>query len=85
MFKRALWLVIGAGLGFGASFWVFRFVRSTVERYRPERVSSDLAAAISGFGADLRAAVAEGRAAMDEREEQLRIDLEAKPGGRARL
>ena len=82
MFKRLLWLMIGVGFGFGTAFWVLRHLRATVDRYRPERVTSDLAAAITGFSADLRAAVAEGRLAMREREEALRADLAARPGAR---
>ena len=78
MFKRLFWLVIGAGFGFGVSFWLMRFVRSTVERYSPERVSGDLADAMRSFGADIRAAAAEGREAMREREGELRADLEAR-------
>jgi hypothetical protein len=80
MFKRLFWLVMGAGFGFGASFWVMRFVRETVERYTPERVSADLSNAVRGLGADLRAAVAEGRDAMREREAELRAQLEARAG-----
>ncbi len=76
MFRRLLWLVVGASFGFGASFWIMRFVRETAARYAPERVSADLADAIRGFGGDLRAAVAEGRAAMAEREAELRASLE---------
>lgn len=76
MFKRLFWLIIGAGFGFGVSFWITRFVRSTMERYTPERVSEDLASAIRGFGADLRAAVAEGREGMREREAELRAELD---------
>jgi hypothetical protein len=76
MFRRIFWLVIGAGFGFGVSFWLMRFVRETVERYTPERVSADLAGALRGFGADLRAAVAEGREAMAEREAEIRADLQ---------
>jgi gas vesicle protein len=76
MFRRLFWLVVGAGFGFGISFWVMRFVRSTVERYSPERVSGDLADAIRSFGKDLREAVAEGREAMRERETELRAQLE---------
>jgi len=75
MFKRLFWLTIGAGFGFGVSFWLVRFVRSTVERYTPERVSSDLAGALREFGKDLREAVAEGREAMRERETELRSQL----------
>jgi hypothetical protein len=76
MFRRLFWLVIGAGFGFGVSFWLMRFVRSTVERYSPERVSGDLADAIRSFGKDLREAVSEGREAMRERETELRAQLE---------
>lgn len=75
MFRRLFWLVIGAGFGFGVAFWLMRFVRSTVERWSPERVSSDVAGAIRTFGADLREAVAEGRDAMREREAELRAEL----------
>ena len=77
MFKRIFWLAIGLGLGFGLSFWFMRFIRETVDRYRPERVSQDLAGAISKLGDDLRAAVREGRMAMAEREEELRAEVDA--------
>lgn len=77
MFKRLFWLMVGAGFGFGVSFWLMRFVRDAVARYTPERVSGDLAAAVRGLGEDLRAAVAEGREAMREREAELRAQLEA--------
>jgi hypothetical protein len=85
VFRRLFWLVIGAGFGFGVSFWVLRFLRTTVDRYRPEKVSADLAGALTQLGQDIRAAVAEGRLAMREREEELRADLESRPAGRARL
>jgi hypothetical protein len=75
VFRRLFWLVLGAGFGFGVSFWVVRTVRETVERYTPERVSADLAGAIRGFGQDLRAAAAEGREAMREREAEIRAEL----------
>lgn len=76
MFRRLIWLVIGAGFGFGVSFWLMRFVRETAARYTPERVSADLADAMRHLGSDLRAAVAEGREAMRERELELRADVE---------
>ncbi len=79
MFKRLLWLLIGAGFGFGVSFWLMRFLRSTVERYTPERLSDDLASALRGLGSDLREAVREGREAMREREAELRRELERRP------
>jgi hypothetical protein len=75
MFKRLFWLMIGVGFGFGVSFWVMRFVRDTVQRYTPERMSADLSGAVKGLGADLRAAVADGREAMREREAEIRAEL----------
>ena len=76
MFRRLFWLMLGMGFGFGTSFWVMRFVKETAARYSPERVSADLTGAIKGLGTDLRLAVADGRAAMHEREAQLRADVE---------
>ena len=78
MFKRLFWLMVGVGFGFGVSFWVTRFVRQTVERYTPERVSDDLASALRSLGSDLREAVREGADAMREREEALREQLEGR-------
>jgi hypothetical protein len=76
VFKRLFWLALGLGAGFGLSFWFMRFIRETVDRYRPERVSQDLAGAISKLGDDVRAAIREGRAAMSEREEELRAEVD---------
>src|SRR5580704_12538513 len=76
MFKRLFWLLVGASFGFGASFWLARAVRQTIERYAPERLSSELAQAARGLGQDLRLAVADGRQAMRERELSLRRELD---------
>ena len=75
MFRRLFWLIVGAGFGFGMSFWLMRFVRETAARYAPERVSADLADAMRSLGSDLRAAVSEGREAMREREAELRSEI----------
>jgi hypothetical protein len=72
VFKRLFWLSMGAGLGFGMSFWIMRIVRETVERYSPHRISSDLGQAARGVGFDVREAVAEGRQAMRQHEAELR-------------
>ena len=75
MFRRLFWLVTGAGFGFGASFWLTRWVREQAAHYAPERVSSELSGALKGLGHDLKAAVAEGREGMRERESELRGQL----------
>lgn len=77
MFKRLFWLLVGAGFGFGVSFWLMRFIRTTVERYSPDRVQADMAKALKGFGQDLRAAVADGREAMRDYERELREKLDS--------
>jgi hypothetical protein len=74
--KRLFWLLVGAGFGFGVSFWLTRLVRDTMSRLSPDRVSADLSGALRQLGSDLRAAVAEGRQAMQERERELRAQLE---------
>jgi hypothetical protein len=76
VFRRLFWLVVGAGFGFGVSFWMTRWMRETVARYMPERVSSDVNAALRKLGKDLQRAIDEGRAAMREREAELRARLD---------
>jgi len=72
LFKRLFWLTVGMAIGFGASFWIFRLVRDTLERYAPEQAAENLAGAARRLGDDLRDAVVEGRQAMREAEAELR-------------
>jgi hypothetical protein len=76
MFKRLFWLVIGIAFGFGMSFWITRMLKETVERYKPERVGSDLAGALRQLGTDIREAVGDGVDGMREHEAELRAQLE---------
>ena len=80
MFKRFFWLTVGLTLGFGSSFWLMRTVRRTVERFTPERVTQDVVAGARSFRAELKAALDEGRAAMREREAELRAEIERRTG-----
>ena len=73
------WLAIGAGFGFGMSFWVVRMVRERMARYSPEHVSAEFSKAVRGFGKDLRAAVSEGAEAMRDREAELREQVQSTP------
>jgi len=75
VFKRLFWVAMGLGMGLGASFWLTRMLRQTAARYSPERLGEDLTGALRELGADLRAAVTEGREAMRERESELRAQL----------
>ena len=75
MFVRLRWLLLGIGIGSSGSWWLKRKVSKHIERYTPERVSGDVAAAVRGLGKDLRAAAEEGRAASRAREAELRAQL----------
>lgn len=81
MFKRLFWLSVGVGVGIAGSFSVTRRVRATVDRYRPEQLSAAAGDAARRLGTDVRAALTEGRAAMVEREAELRarLDLHLEP------
>jgi hypothetical protein len=72
MLKRAFWFTTGATAGFGGAMWVRRQVLQAVHRYTPERVQADVTSSVRRLGSDLRSAVTTGRAAMAERESELR-------------
>ena len=74
MFKRVVWFVVGAVAGAGGSAWAQRKIKAQVERVQPARL-------VGSAGDALRAAVADGRSAMREREFDLRqrYGLEAPP------
>ena len=76
MFKRLFWLSVGLTAGFGSSFWLMRTVRRTVERLTPQRLTHDAMAGARSAGAELRAALEEGRTAMRQREAELRAEIE---------
>jgi hypothetical protein len=76
VFKRLFWLSVGLAGGFGSSFWLMRTVRRTVERFTPQRLSQDVVNGARSVGSELRAAVDEGRAAMREREAELRAGIQ---------
>ncbi len=75
MFKRLFWLTVGTLLGLGSSFWAQRRLRRAMERLAPEQVRRHLSWSVRNLLADLRAAAAEGRGAMREREAALRAQL----------
>ena len=78
MLKRTFWFTTGATAGFGGAMWVRRQVLRTVRRYTPEQVQADVTTSVRRLGTDLREAVTTGRAAMVDREAELRTEL--RPG-----
>lgn len=80
MFKRLFWLTVGLTLGSSGSFWLMRKVRRAVDRLAPERLTQDVLSGARSVGADLRAALDDGRTGMREREAELRAELERRAG-----
>jgi hypothetical protein len=73
--KRAFWLVVGYGAGLGTSWYASRKVKAAVRRVTPEGMVERVGDSVTGFGKDLRAAVAEGRSAARSRESELRARI----------
>ncbi|MDZ7733432.1 MAG: hypothetical protein U5R31_10270 [Acidimicrobiia bacterium] len=80
MANRFFWFGVGAASGCVAAVWGLTSARRASARLAPDRVSDGVAVALRGVGRDVRAAVAEGRDAMDRRERELSERL----GGRRR-
>jgi hypothetical protein len=78
MFKRLFWMGVGASVGFGTSWWVSRTVKQKLQRFMPARLSTTVAATAQSITGGVKAAVADGREAMHEREAELRAELEAR-------
>lgn len=76
MLKRLWWMSIGAAAGVGGSWWVTRRIREAANRYLPAQLQDRATTAVRGLGGDLKAAVAEGREAMREREQGLRSEFD---------
>ena len=75
MFKRLFWLTVGTLIGLGSSFWAQRRLRQAVNRLAPEQVRRRVSWSARALVEDLRAAAAEGRSAMRDREDALRAEL----------
>ena len=63
-----------------SSLWVMRTVRRTLERLTPQRLTHDAVAGARTAGAELKAALVEGRIAMREREAELRAEIARRTG-----
>jgi hypothetical protein len=75
MFKRLFWLLVGTLIGLASSFWAQRRLRQAVNRLAPEQVRRQMSWSARNLMDDLRAAAAEGRSAMRDREAALRAQL----------
>jgi hypothetical protein len=70
MFKRIRWLSLGAAVGAASSLWARRKAKTLATRWTPSSVAGAAAGRV-------RAALADGREAMHQREAELRAGLAA--------
>jgi hypothetical protein len=76
MFKRATWLGVGFTLGVGTTVVAARKARQQLDRYKPpalvDRVTTTVTGKATAFRDQVVDALADGRTAAREREQQLR-------------
>lgn len=75
MMRRARWLATGVALGAGGTIWAKRRLVDLQGRFEPVRVVGDVADATKNR---VQAAVGEGRAQAQRREQEIRAVLESR-------
>ena len=80
--KRAFWTLLGLGMGAAIGIGVVRWASRTAERLTPGSISERTLSAARQWRERLGDALEEGRAAMAEREAELRAQL-VEPGDEA--
>jgi len=73
MFKRVRWVATGFAAGVGTSLYGAYKARSLARRYTPPEMAQRAAAGAIRAHGRVRDALVEGRAAMHERETELRL------------
>lgn len=81
--RRIFWTLFGLGMGAAVGIGVMRWTRRTAERLTPGSVSQRALDLAQDWRGRLGDALDEGRAAMTEREAELRAQL-VEPGDEAR-
>ena len=73
--RRIFWLAVGLGAGATAAVLVARWTRRQTERVAPANIGRQVSGAASDLGKLVRTALVEGRAAMAEREVEIRREI----------
>jgi hypothetical protein len=80
--KRLFWGLVGLGMGAALGVGLMRWASRTADRLAPRSLADELLQSAAGWRERLAGALAEGQAAMAEREAELRAQL-AEPGSGA--
>lgn len=76
--RRVTWFVTGAAAGAAGARYATRKVKQTAERFTPTNVARSAAGGARAAGHRVVDAVREGRAAMHEREDELKARRDAR-------
>ncbi|HTN78357.1 MAG TPA: hypothetical protein VMK16_01690 [Acidimicrobiales bacterium] len=77
--KRVVWFTVGAAAGVAGTAWTQKKVKQAAAAARPRAVANRAAGVVRQRGSDLVDAIREGRLAMQQKEAQLRAELDG-PG-----
>ncbi|HXJ63728.1 MAG TPA: hypothetical protein VNN79_08230 [Actinomycetota bacterium] len=75
--RRIFWLAVGLGAGATAAVLVARWARRQGQKVAPANIGRQVSGAASDLGRLVRTAFDEGRAAMAEREAEIRREIDA--------
>ena len=74
--RRIFWVALGLGAGATAAVLMARWTRRQTQRVAPANLGRQVSRGASDLGRLLRTALQEGRAAMAEREAEIRREIE---------
>ena len=75
MFKRVIWLGLGAAAGSAGTVWTQRKVKEQIDRARPSAILDRARSGVGELRDTLGAAIEEGRTAMRDSEREMRGDV----------
>jgi hypothetical protein len=73
--RRIFWVALGLGAGATAAVLMARWTRRQTQRVAPANLGRQVSRGASDLGRLLRTALQEGRAAMAEREAEIRREI----------
>lgn len=83
MFKRVIWLGLGAAAGSAGTVWTQRKVKEQIDRTRPSAILDKARSGVGELRATVTAAIDEGRSVMRESEREMRDDVGRRAAPRA--
>src|SRR2546427_11685039 len=77
--KRGFWVAFGLGAGATGTVLASRWARNQAKRVAPATIAREARGGLFDLGKLVSESIAEGKAAMDEREAELRAEFDVRP------